>query len=710
MELSTFWEEELTRIEFTTSVTYPDNALGTTIKSEVFTVTAEIPCSFVAVSKFKRDRRESGWAINLYKKTQDSTQYPVTYTTTLYENGEEKSSNQMTINTSFSSLSFNKANVSNKETGSGYRLFSDVLDGLEDKWNNTFGNNGVCYEAEIGQTGGALSNAENILMGVTSNRPSEKVVIDVQISISNPKWYCEPGCGKWMGKYENPYELVSSMVSVPYGKSGGKQSDFDQPWSVRHYTLMNILSDIKYADGDGDKESEDRLDIVVALDGKKSPNISCSWVATPKFDIDNPNGIDLSNHTVNITAIGYYTLLENGKELGSFPVVDGKVNFTFGEIDKQLSNVGSFDGGHLDKIKLLFTTTFIEGETWESEIFNDVSKGVYPYDGTSTPSGVPSITTTTQSNNGDNEDDGDGGHSGGTGGSGVNAHSILTTTYAISPTRCKQLGDFLWGATFFDEIKLLNNSPIENILSVKLFAFPIDGGDDVEINIGNVPTGVNGKKVENNYSYSHVFGTVHCEKKYNNFLDFAPYTNIYLYLPYYGIAELDGSMYMDRDIKIEYIIDVVVGECTINVYANNILANQYGCSCGVDIPISASNRAQIESAFVSNMLTSGISSPTNLLEQSISFATTPIHYTTSGHLSSATSMYAYNAPMLILNRPISEEINGFSHSYGKLCLQNKQIKTLRGYTKMSNIDLTGIPATLTELEEIRNILTTGFYA
>lgn len=710
MELNKLWEEELTRIEFSVSVTYPDNALGTTIKTEVTTITTEIPCSFVTVGKFKRDRYESGWNINLYKKTQDSTQYPVTYTTTLYENGEEKSSNQMTINTSFSSLSFNNANVSNKETGSGYRLFSDVLDDLEDKWNNNFGNNGVCYRANIGRSGGVLSNAENILMGVTTNRPPEKVVIDAQISISNPKWYCEPSCGHWLGKYENPYELVSTMVAVPYGNSGGKQTDMEQPWSIRHYTLMNILSDIKYADGDGDKESEDRLDIVVALDGKKSPNITCSWVATPKYDIDNPNGIDLSNHTVNMKAIGYHPSVAIEKELGTFPLVDGSANFTYGNLAKQMETIGVAGGGYPDKIKLLFTTTFIDGETWESEIFNNVSAGTYPYEGTSTPSGVPSITTTTQSNDGDNEDDGDGGHGGGSGGSGVNAHSILTTTYAISPTRCKQLGDFLWGATFLEEIKLLNNSPIENILSVKLFAFPIVGGDDVEIEIGNVPTGVNGKKIENSYSYSHVLGTVHCEKKYNNFLDFAPYTNIYLYLPYYGIAELDGSMYMDRDIKIEYIIDVVVGECTINVYANNILANQYGCSCGVDIPISASNRAQIESAFMSNMLTSGISSPANLLEQSISFATTPIHYTTSGHLSSATSMYAYNAPMLILNRPILEEINGFSHSYGKLCLQNKQIKTLRGFTKMSNIDITGIPATLTELEEIRDILTTGFYA
>ena len=85
--------------------------------------------------------------------------------------------------------------------------------------------------------------------------------------------------------------------------------------------------------------------------------------------------------------------------------------------------------------------------------------------------------------------------------------------------------------------------------------------------------------------------------------------------------------------------------------------------------------------------------------------------TTQGTPSSACSLYDYKNPILIIDRPSYQEVGGFAHSKGKMCLLNKTIKELSGFTIMDkNIEINNIRATKKEIDEIRNILSSGFYA
>ena len=44
---------------------------------------------------------------------------------------------------------------------------------------------------------------------------------------------------------------------------------------------------------------------------------------------------------------------------------------------------------------------------------------------------------------------------------------VLTSTFHMTKERLVQLGQFLWGSSIFDEFSLINNNPIENIISCK---------------------------------------------------------------------------------------------------------------------------------------------------------------------------------------------------------------------------------------------------
>ena len=76
---------------------------------------------------------------------------------------------------------------------------------------------------------------------------------------------------------------------------------------------------------------------------------------------------------------------------------------------------------------------------------------------------------------------------------------VLTSTFHMTKERLVQLGQFLWGASIFDEFSLINNNPIENIISCKAIPYAISGTTQ-EITLGNVKTGVNGEKISQNFN------------------------------------------------------------------------------------------------------------------------------------------------------------------------------------------------------------------
>ena len=307
---------------------------------------------------------------------------------------------------------------------------------------------------------------------------------------------------------------------------------------------------------------------------------------------------------------------------------------------------------------------------------------------------------------------------------GLSVDNLLTTSYALTETRLRQLSGFLWSADFIDNIKLLNNSPIENIISCKRIPFDINGTDE-SIVLGNVDTGVHGNKIDTGHSFT--IGSASVSKKYNNFLDYSPYTNIWIFLPFIGMRQLDTDKYMGRTLKVVYKVDIVTGSCCACIYASNssgkyLLIDAYNGSCGIDIPISAQNRSAVESAWIQAGLTSAVElSPKkggihekDVIQAGITGldgAEANFHTSTTGNISSQCGAYMTRSCMLYFDRPTYKEQASYKHDVGKVCNLTRTIRSLSGYTEMyESIDLSGIPCQTDEMDELRKILSTGFYA
>lgn len=289
---------------------------------------------------------------------------------------------------------------------------------------------------------------------------------------------------------------------------------------------------------------------------------------------------------------------------------------------------------------------------------------------------------------------------------------VLTSTFKMTKERLIQLGQFLWGTNIFDKFSLVNNNPIENIISCKSIPINTDGANQ-EIILGNVATGVNGEKISNNFT-KQTIGSIAINEHYHNFLDYAPYTNVILYLPYIGFKELDTTLVMNKTLQVIYTVDAITGGCLAQVYVNSVRLYEFTGNVGIDIPITASNRAQVEAGYIQ----AGVGATTSALGGNVGSAVTSL-------LNSATSQYHYSStgnpsPMcvastnrtcyVILDRPNYQNLKAFNHTRGRKCYLSKTISTLHGFTICdSNIDLSGINATQSELEELKEILSSGFY-
>jgi hypothetical protein len=348
-----------------------------------------------------------------------------------------------------------------------------------------------------------------------------------------------------------------------------------------------------------------------------------------------------------------------------------------------------------------------EHSTWFVKTDSGDGSTFTAHDGTSGSDGYTKDDDKGYDDNKDKDDDDDDTHvlSSGIG--------VLTSTFHMTKERLVQLGQFLWGSSIFDEFSLINNNPIENIISCKAIPYAISGTTQ-EITLGNVKTGVNGEKISQNFS-KQTIGSVAIAEHYHNFLDYAPYTNVIIYLPYIGFKELDASLVMGKTLRIEYTLDVITGGCLAQIYVGKIRLYEFTGNIGVDISITASNRAQVESAYINagvGVVSSAMSgNVTGAVNSIIGAATSQYHYSGNGNPSPSCVASTNRTCYVVIDRPQYQPLKAFNHTRGRMCCLSKTIGSLKGYTVCDgNIDISGISATDEEKDEIVNILSTGFFA
>lgn len=287
----------------------------------------------------------------------------------------------------------------------------------------------------------------------------------------------------------------------------------------------------------------------------------------------------------------------------------------------------------------------------------------------------------------------------------------LTSVYNVTPEKLNQLGRFIWTDSAMDDIKLLNNSPIQNIVSCKCIPFLASGTTAKNIALGNIDTGVLGNKVSSNIG-KILIGSVNVTPPFNNFLSYGSYTSVSIYLPYLGMRQLDTDKVMGKTLKVYYNVDCLSGNCVIELFSNNVKVNEFSCNVSIDIALTSSNRAEIEKGYITSAIGGGVSLATGnvvgALGSGLNASLQKYNYTQSGTCSGSAYTNISKNCYIIIEYPDLLDNNSYKHVKGKPCEKRKRIGNCKGFTTISNVDLQ-VKATESEINAIKDLLSGGVY-
>ena len=271
----------------------------------------------------------------------------------------------------------------------------------------------------------------------------------------------------------------------------------------------------------------------------------------------------------------------------------------------------------------------------------------------------------------------------------------------------------------------MNNSRIENVIACKIFPMSFTGTDE-KMKLGNVEMPTMGLKMSSNSTFLFDIGTITLRGHYDSFLDYEPFTSVNIFLPFIGFQTLPCTLLMNHSINVKYAVDVITGSCKALIFRDGLEVLSFSGVMGIDIPVSAQNRAQVEMAYIetgaktaidtaATVATGGASKAMTALsvaggasEGLLDLAKAQYKTSTSGSHNSATSACETLQCYIIVDRPIWQNLEGFNHAYGRMCNLTQNLSNLRGFTICnSHIDLSGIECTEEEREEIFNYLTGG---
>lgn len=306
-----------------------------------------------------------------------------------------------------------------------------------------------------------------------------------------------------------------------------------------------------------------------------------------------------------------------------------------------------------------------------------------------------------------------------------------------------ELLNYMWGTDgFYNSInKLLGDqTPYECIVAFNVVpygeAFPSYSPSNIII--GNVDTHVTAPKTS---QYAEIdFGTVKIPRRFNNALDFAPYTNVELFLPFIGRVKLPTDFVMDKTIGVVYHMDSVTGGCFAYITVEDIGVFQCeGGSCLIQLPISAQTangaRQSISSAMaagasfasagsVGSTITlpksgkqitaygeadvlSGTSQALSGVNQAWSALAAKDSYSTFGGLSLANGFLGLSNPVVYIHRPINATPSGYNNIVGYPASEIVNLGNLSGFTQVKSINLGIAGASQEDLDEIEMLLKEG---
>lgn len=304
--------------------------------------------------------------------------------------------------------------------------------------------------------------------------------------------------------------------------------------------------------------------------------------------------------------------------------------------------------------------------------------------------------------------------------------SGLVTLFAPTESQLKSLANYLWSDAFsLDSFKKMLNNPMDCILGLSIVPVNVPRGSAREITVGNIVTTVSCDICPTQYVKVDC-GTFTFDRHSmtNSYLDYAPYSKCYLYLPFIGVQEINIDDFMQSTMHVVYHVDILTGAMFCYVMRGSNVMYTYMGQCAENVPLSSSSYSNTIGSIMSAAAsivgvasmaaTGGATAPvaagllagaTTSTANAVSSLKPSVAH--SGSIGGGAGIMGVNYPYLIFNTPHVSIPSKQRHYTGYPSNQIVKLSALKGFNVIQAINLSVSGANDAEMNEIESILKGG---
>lgn len=299
-----------------------------------------------------------------------------------------------------------------------------------------------------------------------------------------------------------------------------------------------------------------------------------------------------------------------------------------------------------------------------------------------------------------------------------------THYYRLSQEDLKDFFIDLWSLDFsdliFNQVTGVYTNLIENVVSLRWFPVMLQAlgeiGTTEGIKLGYTTLETAGTTISS-VAELMLGGIFDIKPVYNSYMDYAPYTEIQVFLPFYGMLDLDVNLFMGHKLVVHFTVDIASGLITYYIMRDDTIVQQVQAKCGIDIPITLSSMIDVASQISNNVVSKSVSlasatasgSPIGMVGAVLGNTASPKMHYLSG-VGDNGALYGNRRVTLFIKHPQYNRPANYGKMVGYPTYGKFSLSKLNGFVVIENpkIEMTE-KMELSEYNEIISLMQGGIY-
>lgn len=311
----------------------------------------------------------------------------------------------------------------------------------------------------------------------------------------------------------------------------------------------------------------------------------------------------------------------------------------------------------------------------------------------------------------------------------------MVTLYQPSDTELANISSFMWSDDVLDNFKKYFNNFADNLIALMIMPYTMPNLPTKKFKVGNMESDNPLLAAVSYVSDRYVdidMGSFSLQRKWDSYLDCAPYTKLEIFLPYCGTHTLDTDeiMYPANlsgflpeaieknayvNLSLSYRLDILTGNIVATLSVDGELRYQFTGKCGVTVPLTGANYQSLINTVItagaglaSTIASGGATAP--LIASAAVTGTVmsqkPSVYR-SGNFSGDISALGYDTPYLIKTRPNKPLLKNQELYTGFPSYKKGTLGEFSGYTEVIEAHIDDVACTSEERDMIMAALKGG---